>query len=156
MRNNTEFGTFVPGVFGFFDALTDAMSTDFNNSTTRKTLEGASVPMLKSGVMSTDIKETDNTFDYSISLPGYSKDDISIDIEDGVMTVKAEVNKEENEENKGYIKRERFTSSCVRKFTVDEMTTADDIKASFTNGVLSISVAKKEVVKPEKKTIVIE
>ena len=113
----------------------------------------------ESKVMKTDIKEKEDKYFIDIELPGYEKENITIDIDDGYLTVHAEMdsNNEEKEEGK-FVRKERYVGSCSRSFYVGTEIQSEDIKASFKNGMLKIEVPKKEEKKelPEKKYIQIE
>ncbi|MGN1330808.1 MAG: Hsp20/alpha crystallin family protein [Clostridia bacterium] len=113
----------------------------------------------ESNVMKTDIKEKSDKYLIDIELPGYEKDSIKIDIDDGYLTVHAEINsdKEEKEEGK-FVRKERYIGSCSRSFYVGTEVKSEDIKASFKNGMLQIEIPKKDEKKelPEKKYIQIE
>lgn len=113
----------------------------------------------ESKIMRTDIKEKDNQYLISVDLPGYEKENIKLEIEDGYLTIQATMNsnKEEHEDGK-FVRKERYVGSCSRSFYVGEEVKSEDIKASFKNGTLHIEVPKKEEEKklPEKKYIQIE
>ncbi len=113
----------------------------------------------ESKVMKTDIKEKEDKYFIDIELPGYEKENIKIDVEDGYLTVHAEMdsNSEEKEEGK-FVRKERYIGSCSRSFYVGTEIQSEDIKASFKNGMLKIEIPKKEEKKelPEKKYIQIE
>ena len=113
----------------------------------------------ESKIMKTDIKEKKDKYLIDIELPGYQKEDIKIDVEDGYLTVHAETNsnKEEKEEGK-FIRRERYVGSCSRSFYVGTEIQSEDIKASFKNGMLKLEIPKKDEKKelPEKKYIQID
>ena len=93
-------------------------------------------------LMKTDIREDDKSYLLEVDLPGYSKDDIKIDITDGYLTINAKVEKENNEDNKNYVRRERFTGEVSRSFYVGENIREDEVKASFKNGILTLEVPK--------------
>ena len=93
-------------------------------------------------LMKTDIREDDKSYLLEVDLPGYSKDDIKIDITDGYLTINAKVEKEDNEDNKNYVRRERFTGEVSRSFYVGEDIKEDEVKASFKNGILTLEVPK--------------
>lgn len=98
------------------------------------------------GVMRTDIRENDNSYELDIDLPGYKKEDIKAELKDGYLTIGAE-KKSENEkkdENGKFIRRERYYGTCNRSFYVGEDVTIEDIKAKFEDGILKVSVPKKE------------
>ena len=113
----------------------------------------------ESKLMKTDIKEKKDKYLIDIDLPGYEKDGIKIEIQDGYLTIHAKVNKEENDEEKGkYVRKERYTGECSRSFYVGDNVKEEDIKAKFVNGTLKLEIPKKEDKKelPEKKYIPIE
>ena len=110
-------------------------------------------------VMKTDIKEKKDKYVIDMDLPGYEKNDIKIDIQDGYLTVHANVNKEETEKDEGkYVRKERYVGECSRSFYVGDNVTEEDIKAKFKNGILTLEVNKKDATKelPDKKYIDIE
>ena len=113
----------------------------------------------ESKIMKTDIKEKTDKYLIGIELPGYQKENIKIDVEDGYLTVHAEINSDNEEKEEGkFVRRERYVGSCSRCFYVGNEVKSEDIKASFKNGILKIEVPKKEYKKelPEKKYIEIE
>lgn len=113
----------------------------------------------ESKLMKTDIKEKKDKYIIDIDLPGYEKEGIKLDIQDGYLTVHASVNKEEKDEEKGkFVRKERYVGECSRSFYVGKEVTEEDIRAKFKNGTLSIEVPRKEEKKelPNKKYIPIE
>ena len=108
--------------------------------------------------MKTDVHEQEDHYEIDIDLPGFAKEDISLQLEEGYLTVSATKAVEDNKESKGkLIRQERFSGSMQRSFYLGENLTEEDIKATFRDGVLSLSVPKKEQQKiPEKKTIRID
>lgn len=107
-------------------------------------------------LMRTDIRETDKAYIIDVDLPGYSKENIKIDVTDGYLTINAKMNQEKNDEENGkYVRRERFFGECSRSFYVGEAVEAEDIKAAFKNGILSLEIPKVDETKklPEKKYI---
>ncbi|WP_407717210.1 Hsp20/alpha crystallin family protein [Eubacterium pyruvativorans] len=114
----------------------------------------------QSGLMKSDVKETDNGYELMMDLPGATKDDVKIQLKDGVLNVEATAKKsnEEKDENGKYLRKERFEGSCSRSFYVGDDVKEDDIKAKFENGVLTVDFPKvqpKEEI-PETKYIQIE
>lgn len=110
-------------------------------------------------LMKTDIRENDNSYLLDIDLPGYSKEDIKISVEDGYLTISAKKEETKEESEKGsYIKKERYSGECSRSFYVGEDVEAEDVKASFKNGILTLDIPKKEEKKqiPEKKYVEID
>lgn len=110
-------------------------------------------------LMKTDVHEHDDHYEVDIDLPGFKKDEITLDLENGYLTVGASKSLDEDHKNlKGkLIRQERYTGSMQRSFYVGEYITEEDISAKFEDGVLRLSVPKKEAPKlPEKKTIRID
>ena len=110
-------------------------------------------------LMKTDIKEKKDKYLIDIDLPGYEKEGIKIEIQDGYLTVHAKVDKVEDDKEKGkYVRKERYTGECSRSFYVGDNIKEEDIKAKFRNGTLTLEIPKKEDKKelPEKKYIPIE
>ena len=113
----------------------------------------------ESKLMKTDIKEKKDKYLIDIDLPGYEKEDIKIEIQDGYLTVHAQTNKQEDEEEKGkYVRKERYIGECSRSFYVGDNITEEEIKAKFKNGTLTLEVPKgrEEKELPEKRYIPIE
>lgn len=108
-------------------------------------------------IMKTDIIERDNSYVIDIDLPGFSKEDIKIDVTDGYLTINAKMSSsnKENDKKEKYVRRERYFGECSRSFYVGEDIASDDIKASFKNGILSLEIPKVDEQKklPEKKYI---
>ncbi len=135
----------MPSIFG--ENLLDDFF-DFGRPVRRNT----NVPMNRPvELMKTDVKETETGYELEINLPGYKKEDIQAELKDGYLTVQATTSKntDEKDENGRYIRRERYSGSCSRSFYVGEDITQEDIKAKYENGVLALSVPKKEPKQPE-------
>ena len=101
----------------------------------------------------------DAGYEVDIDLPGFKKDEISIELENGYLTVSAAKGLDKDEEDKKgkYIRKERYAGAMQRSFYVGEYVTQEDIKAKYENGILRLSVPKKEAKPVEtKKTIAIE
>ena len=95
--------------------------------------------------MKTDIKEAGDHYELDIDMPGYDKDDVSAEIKDGYLTISAETKFDNSDEHEGkYIRRERYYGTSTRSFYVGEELTEEDIKAKFEDGILKISVPKKQ------------
>ncbi len=112
-----------------------------------------------SHVMKTDVHENENDFEVDIDLPGFKKDEISLALENGYLSVSANKALDKDEKNKKgrVIRQERYSGSMQRCFYVGDNLTEEDIKARFEDGVLKLIVPKKEQPKlPEKRTIMIE
>ena len=102
-------------------------------------------------LMKTDVKETDKAYELDIDLPGFTKDNVQIELKEGYLTINAhtEQNNDEKDEKGSYLRRERFVGSCRRSFYVGDEISEEDISAKFDNGILKINVPKKELPKPE-------
>ena len=110
-------------------------------------------------LMKTDVKETEDAYEIDVDLPGFKKDEISLELNNGYLTISTEKSLEKDEENKKgkMLRQERYSGVMQRSFFVGEHLTEEDIKASYENGVLHVMIPKKEARKvPEKKTILIE
>ncbi len=97
-------------------------------------------------LMKTDIREHDGGYELDIDMPGFKKDDLKAELKDGYLTIEGHTNRDEDEkdQNGKYIRRERFTGSCKRTFYVGEEVTEEDIKAKFEDGILKLSIPKKQ------------
>lgn len=98
-------------------------------------------------VMKTDIQDTDKNYILEMDLPGFSKDEVKVSLENGYLTISAAkgLNKDEKEKKNGrYIRRERYAGACQRSFYVGENISQDDISAEFKHGILKLSIPKKE------------
>ncbi len=109
--------------------------------------------------MKTDVHEDEDHFEVDIDLPGFKKEELTLNLENGYLTVGAAKGlEEEKTTRKGkVIRQERWAGSMQRTFYVGDALTEEDIGAKFENGVLSLTIPKKEAKPlPEKKTIMIE
>ena len=110
-------------------------------------------------LMKTDIREHDNGYELDIDLPGFKKDEINVDLENGYLTISAAkgLDKDEDKKKGRYIRRERFAGAVQRSFYVGDALTQEDIKAKYEHGILKLSIPKKDAKAVEtKKTIAIE
>ena len=134
----------MPSIFG--ESLIDEFFEDFARPVRRIAKVNNDTP----AVMRTDVKESEEGYELDIDLPGYNKEDVQAKLKDGYLTITASVNKDNEEKNNNgiYIRRERFYGSCNRSFYVGDHMNQEDIKAKFENGILKVSIPKKEA-KPE-------
>ena len=142
----------MPSIFGenLFD---DWM--DFSFSDIDKKLYGKHAK----NVMKTDIKEKDEGYELVVDLPGFKKDEIEVQLENGYLTISAAkgLDKDETDKNGKYLRQERYAGSMSRSFYVGEGITEEDIHGKFENGILKLDIPKEEVRKVEqKKRIAIE
>lgn len=141
---------YMPAIFN--DSLFDDFFTDYTPEAKKRNMAAVQ------GVMKTDIKENDKEYELTIELPGYKKENVNAELKDGYLIVNAtnEKNEEEKDE-KGYIRKERYYGSCQRSFFVGKNLKEEDIKAKFDNGVLTLNVPKEvDRLPEEKKYIAIE
>lgn len=103
-----------------------------------------------------DIHEKDDAYVVTTDLPGVSKDDIHLSVEDGVLTIQAETQKESDEKKDGkVIRRERHYGSYLRRLSLGTDVQESDVSAEFKDGVLTISIPKHAPKKPAAKRIAI-
>lgn len=96
-----------------------------------------------------DIKETDQAFTVEAELPGMSKDDVKVTVHDGVLTIKGERRQEEETEDKKVHRIERFYGSFMRRFTLPDNVDENSVKASFKDGLLTLTINKAEPKEPK-------
>ncbi|MCI8647770.1 MAG: Hsp20/alpha crystallin family protein [Firmicutes bacterium] len=134
--------------FGF-DLFDEMFKDPFFNRTENKAV-----------MMKTDIREKDGNYLMEIDLPGFAKEDINAELNNGYMTItaKKDESSERKDEDGNYIHRERCTGTCSRTFYVGEGIKEEDITASFKNGILHLCVPKEEPKKlqEQKKLIAIQ
>ena len=104
-------------------------------------------PNMSAGMMSTDVRETDKGYMVDIDMPGFKKDDISLDLQNGYLTVSAHRNSshEDKDDNGRWLRRERYAGSCSRSFYVGEDVKDSDIHASYKDGTLCLELPKPQV-----------
>ena len=97
-------------------------------------------------LMKTDIRETEKTYELDIDLPGFKKDEIQVELENGYLTIRAEkgLDKDEKDKKGRYIRQERYAGAMSRSFYVGTAVTVEDMGAKFENGILQLTVPKKE------------
>lgn len=122
---------------------------DFFDSMLKSPLYALSDKIVK---MQTDLKEKDGNYILDIDVAGFNKEDIAISIDEGYLTVQATASETVCDENEQYIRRERHTGSCSRSYFVGDIT-EDDIKASYQNGILTITFPKEKEKVDSKKYI---
>ena len=110
-------------------------------------------------LMRTDVRETEDTYELDVDLPGFKKDEVTLELKDGVLTIQAVkgLDKDETDKKGKYIRQERYAGACSRSFYVGEHVEPEDIRAKFENGILQISLpkaAKKQL--PKSNVIAIE
>ena len=107
-----------------------------------------------SHMMKTDVKEKDGHFEVDIDLPGFKKDEIQIQLENGYLTINAAkgLDKDEKDKNGKFVRRERYAGSMSRSFYVGDHVQKEEIHPKYENGILSFTVPKAAQVIEEPKT----
>ncbi len=146
----------LPSIFGesLFDDWMDFPFRGFSSSADRKLYGKNAARMMK-----TDLKEHEDGYQLAVDLPGFKKEQIELQLQDGYLTISATKGLEEEEKDKKgkIVHQERYTGSMSRSFYVGQNLTEEDIKARFENGVLTLEFPKEEQKKlPERKPIQIE
>lgn len=150
---------FTPSIFGesLFDDWMDDFEKEFD-----KELRPAKNPLYgkhAKNMMKTDVKETEKGYEVDIDLPGFKKDEIQLELNDGYLTISAEkgLDKDEEDEKKHYLRRERYAGGMSRSFYIGEGITEEDIHAKYEYGILKLSIPKEQPkAVPEKHFISIE
>ena len=143
---------FMPSIFSdnFFDDWMDDFSKSANVD---KQLYGKNAAR----VMKTDVRETEDGYEVEIDLPGFKKDQINLQLENGYLTISAAKGLDKEEKKDGrVIRQERYSGAMQRTFYVGDGVDHEDVKAKFEDGVLKLDIPKKSAKIPEKKTIMIE
>ena len=99
-----------------------------------------------------NVKENDKSFDIDLMVPGFDKKDLNICIDEGYLTVSAEIEHDEEKEEGTYTKKEFGSSSFSRSFHLPVNANEEDIQAKYVGGVLTLTIAKKNITaaKPKK------
>lgn len=112
-----------------------AMMSAFNHRT----------PLLErhaKALMKTDVRELEDSFELDVDLPGFKKEDVKVELDDGYLTITASREAEEKEEKGQYIRRERCCGSCSRSFYIGRDVEPKDVAAKFEDGILKLSFPK--------------
>ena len=150
--------SYLPTIFGenlmdVFDGFDRSFFRNFGN------MDRALYGKHAQNMMKTDVKETDEGYEVDIDLPGFKKDEIQLELNNGYLTISTQKALEKDEKNKKgrMLRQERYAGMMQRSFYVGEHITEEDVKASYESGVLHLVLPKKDAPKlPEKKTIQIE
>ena len=147
----------MPSIFGenLFDEFFDDDFPMIPMRSIRNPLYGKNAKNL----MKTDVRETDDTYELDVDLPGFKKDEVQLDLKDGYLTISAAKGLDKDQEDKKgkYIRQERYAGACSRSFFVGEEIEPRDVSAKFEDGILRVSLPKrvnKEL--PRNSTIAIE
>ncbi len=145
----------LPSIFG------ENLFDDFFNDNFERAFWGRRDPLYgKHGrnLMRTDVKETDSAYELDVDLPGFAKEDIHIDLEQGYLTISAakSLDKDQKDQNGRYIRQERYSGQCSRSFYIGDVQ-PEQIQAKYENGILRLTVPKQDVKRlPAQSRIAIE
>ena len=132
----------LPSIFGenLFDDFFDDNMGMFPVWNGRNPLYGKHAKNL----MKTDVRETEDTYEMDIDLPGFKKDEISLDLTDGYLTIRAAkgLDKDEQDKKGKYIRQERYAGACSRSFYVGDVE-LEDVSATYEDGILKVSMPKQ-------------
>ena len=133
----------LPSIFG------ENLLDEFFDEPWEKSLFGTRNPLYgkhAKNLMKTDVKETEDSFEIDIDLPGFKKENVTARLENGYLTIQASKGLDKDKEDKEgkYIRRERYAGSCSRSFYIGEGVTQDEIRARFEDGILRLTVPKKD------------
>ncbi|HKL47710.1 MAG TPA: Hsp20/alpha crystallin family protein [Candidatus Izemoplasmatales bacterium] len=106
--------------------------------------------------MKTDILESENDYELHVDVPGFTKDDIKISLDNGYLTIEAKTENRNEDKEAHYVKRERYVGAAARSFYVGEDILEEDIQASYDKGMLILKVPKQGTNVKEKKFIEIK
>ena len=97
-------------------------------------------------IMKTDIREHDTGYELDIDLPGFKKDEINVELENGYLTISAAkgLDKDEQDKKGKYIRKERYAGAMQRSFYVGDAVEQSDVKAKFEDGILKLCIPKKD------------
>lgn len=137
-----------PSIFGesLFDEWMDDFEKDFEKDLlpAQKQLYGKHAKHM----MKTDVRETEDSYEVDIDLPGFKKDEVNVQLDEGYLTISAAkgLDKDEKDKKSGkYIRRERYAGSMSRSFYVGDAITQEDVHAKFESGILRLTIPKKDV-----------
>jgi HSP20 family protein len=112
------------------------------------------MPFRESMMPSVDLEDRGKDFRLAVDLPGFKKEDVEIEVSDDFVTVHANKTVSEEEKKKNYVRRERTSEAFYRRIQLPETVRSDDAKASLNNGILEVTLPKKEPKETKKVTIV--
>ena len=150
----------MPSIFG--ENLFDDDWMDFPFERFDRDFWGRKNPLFgkhAKNMMKTDIREHDGGYELDIDLPGFKKDEISVELSNGYLTISAAkgLDKDEQDKKGKYIRKERYAGAMQRSFYVGDAVAQEDVTAKFEDGILKLSIPKKEAKAiEERKGIAIE
>lgn len=112
--------------------------------------------MSSTNLMRTDVREKDGKYYLDVDLPGFKKEDITISLYNGNLTIRAEHNQsdEEKDEKGNVLRQERYSGTCSRTFFVGEAIQESDVHASFQDGILTVDFPSEKKKEEEQKRFI--
>ena len=97
-------------------------------------------------LMKTDVRETEGSYELDVDLPGFKKEEVNVELNNGYLTIEAakSLDKDDTDKQGRYIRQERWSGSCSRSFYVGDTVKPEDVHAKFENGILQIALPKQE------------
>lgn len=148
----------LPSIFGenLFD---DSLSDFFGFGRMMPQISNELYGKHAKNLMKTDVRELGGSYELDVDLPGFKKDEVTVDLQDGYLTISAAkaLDKDESDQKGKFLRQERYSGSMSRGFYVGDDVESADISAKYEDGILKISVpkaAQKEL--PKHTTIAIE
>lgn len=147
----------LPSIFGenLFDDMFDDAFSLMPSFGTRDPLYGKHAKNL----MKTDVRETDTGYEIDVDLPGFKKDEVQVQVDNGYLTISAAkgLDKDEQDHKGRYIRRERYAGQCSRSFYVGSGIQPQDVRAKYEDGILRLSLPKGQAAQlPQNNTVSIE
>lgn len=147
----------LPSIFGenLFDDMFDDAFSLMPSFGTRDPLYGKHAKNL----MKTDVRETDTGYEIDVDLPGFKKDEVQVQVNNGYLTISAAkgLDKDEQDHKGRYIRRERYAGQCIRSFYVGSGIQPQDVRAKYEDGILRLSLPKGQAAQlPQNNTVSIE
>ncbi|HEY9119600.1 MAG TPA: Hsp20/alpha crystallin family protein [Marinobacter sp.] len=132
-----------------FDDLMNRYNRLFGLSRGSEEREGKDLFSRSDWAPAVDIKETPEAFNIEAELPGMTKDDVKVTVQDGVLSIQGERKHEEETNDKKHHRIERVYGSFLRRFTLPENVDENSIRANFKDGILSLTLTKAEPAEPK-------
>ena len=147
----------LPSIFGenLLDDMFDDAFSLMPSFGTRDPLYGKHAKNL----MKTDVRETDTGYEIDVDLPGFKKDEVQVQVNNGYLTISAAkgLDKDEQDHKGRYIRRERYAGQCSRSFYVGSGIQPQDVRAKYEDGILRLSLPKGQAAQlPQNNTVSIE
>lgn len=133
-----------------------AMFPEFFNDVMENFMNNSDLSAVKNTQPLSNVKETEKGFEVEFALPGFSKNDVEIDVNDNVLTVSSKKEESKNEENENYTRREFYYGEFKRSYSLPKSVDQENIKATFKDGILTLDLPKKPELQPKSLKIAIK